>query len=165
MWDQHIALKWIHEYISDFGGDPNNVALIGCSAGSASVVYQSIFPENKGFFQRAIGMSGSITGLWSFQPNPLINFMTFGKQLGCNTKVSNEQILQCIVSQPTDVIVDILNKPENKYIKFPMDIVSTQDGHFLTADPYDIINHKTALSDAATSMFSSSDFMTGVTSG
>ena len=165
LWDQHIALKWIHEYISDFGGNPDNVALIGCSAGSASVVYQSIFPENKGFFQRAIGMSGSITGLWSFQPNPLNNFMTLGQQLGCNTKVSKEQILQCIASQPTDVIVDTLNKPENKYIKFPMDIVSTLDGHFLTADPYAIVNHKTTLSDAAIGMFSSVDFMTGVTSG
>ena len=68
LWDQHIALKWIHEYIGDFGGDPNNVALIGCSAGSASVVYQSIFPDNKGLFQRAIGISGSITEPWSFQP-------------------------------------------------------------------------------------------------
>ena len=153
LWDQHIALKWIHEYISDFGGDPDNVALIGCSAGSASVVYQSIYPGNKGFFQRAIGMSGSITALWSFQPNPLINFMTFGKQLGCNTKVSKGQILQCTASKPTDVIVHTLNKPENKYIKFPMDMVSSIDGHFLTADPYDIINHKTALSEAATSMF------------
>ena len=46
-----------------------------------------------------------------------------------------------------------------------MDIVSTLDGHFLTADPYAIVNHKTALSDAAISMFSSIDFMTGVTSG
>ena len=165
LWDQHIALKWIHEYISDFGGDPDNVALIGCSAGSASVVYQSIFPENKGFFQRAIGMSGSITGLWSFQPSPLNNFMTIGKQLGCNTKVSKDQILQCIASQPTDVIMDTLNKAENKYIKFPMDMVPSSDGHFLTADPYEIINPKTALSEAATSMFSSIDFMTGVTSG
>ena len=165
LWDQHIALKWIHEYISDFGGDPDNVALIGCSAGSASVVYQSMFPENKGFFQRAIGMSGSITPIWTFQPNPLINFMTFGKQIGCNVKVSKDQILQCIQSQPTDVIVDILNKPENKYIEFPMAILPSIDGHFLTADPYEIINHKTALSEEAASMLSSIDFMTGVTSG
>ena len=165
LWDQHIALKWIHEYISDFGGDPDNVALIGCSAGSASVVYQSIFPENKGLFQRAIGISGSITEPWSFQPNPIINFMILGEQLGCNIKLSNDQIIQCIASKPTDAVVDTLNKPENKYIKFPMDMVASMDGHFLTADPYEIINHKTALSEAAASMFSSIDFMTGVTSG
>ena len=165
LWDQHIALKWIHDYISDFGGDPESVTLFGCSAGSASSVYQSMYPGNKGFFQRAIAMSGSITATCSFQPNPLSNFIRLGKQLGCKTKDSKDKILQCIASKPTQVILDALNKPENNYIKFPMDMVPSLDDHFFTAHPYDIINHKTALSDAAISMFSSIDFMTGVTSG
>ena len=46
-----------------------------------------------------------------------------------------------------------------------MDMVASLDGHFLTADPYEIINHRSALSEAAASMFSSIDFMTEVTSG
>ena len=29
LWDQHTALMWVHQYIGEFGGDPNSVAIMG----------------------------------------------------------------------------------------------------------------------------------------
>ena len=165
LWDQHTAILWIHENIADFGGDPESVTIFGGSAGSSSVVYQSLFPRNKGLFQRAIGISGSITCPWSFQPNPLDVFLRFANLLDCSTEVSTREIIQCIESKSTEEIESTLNDPENGYIKFPMDLVTTVDGEFLTSNPYKIISHDPELSTEAKDFFSSLDFMTGITSG
>jgi para-nitrobenzyl esterase len=70
--DQIMALKWIKENISAFGGDPNNITINGESAGGASVLALLCCPSAKGLFQKAICQSGYPDGHHSARSNKLL---------------------------------------------------------------------------------------------
>ncbi|KAK8164523.1 Alpha/Beta hydrolase protein [Phyllosticta citrichinensis] len=55
--DQTVALRWIKKHIAGFGGDPDNVTLMGQSAGAISTVYQ--LNSSEPLFKRAIPLGGS----------------------------------------------------------------------------------------------------------
>jgi len=57
--DQLRALEWLQQYISLFGGDPNQVTVIGESAGASSIVFHitSYRGNTRLPFQRAIPQS------------------------------------------------------------------------------------------------------------
>lgn len=55
--DQVAALEWVKKNISKFGGDPDNVTVVGQSAGSASVNALTMMPKAKGLFKNAVTMS------------------------------------------------------------------------------------------------------------
>jgi len=56
--DQIEALKWIRKNIAQFGGDPDNVTIFGQSAGAGSVKTVCESPLARGYFQKAVIMSG-----------------------------------------------------------------------------------------------------------
>ena len=59
--DQLAALKWIHENVEAFGGDPNQVTISGQSAGGMSVATLMAIPEANKYFQRVICQSTAMS--------------------------------------------------------------------------------------------------------
>ncbi len=79
--DQIEALKWVHENIASFGGDPDNITIAGESAGATSVSALCVSPLSKGLFRRAIAeSSGAVTK----HPPHTYRSMEQAKQMGKN---------------------------------------------------------------------------------
>jgi len=69
--DQVAALKWIHNNIEQFGGDPGNITIFGQSAGAGSVQSLCASPLSRDLISHAISMSGG--GLSEMRPGILLD--------------------------------------------------------------------------------------------
>jgi para-nitrobenzyl esterase len=63
MKDQIAALRWVHDNISAFGGDPDNVTIFGSSSGANAVAMLMISRRATGLYQKAIIQSASFREL------------------------------------------------------------------------------------------------------
>ncbi len=59
MLDIVAALEWVRDNISNFGGDPENVTVMGQSGGGAKVTTLTAMPSAKGLFHKAVVLSGA----------------------------------------------------------------------------------------------------------
>ena len=120
--DQMMALKWIHENIAAFGGDPDNVTIFGESAGAGSVTTLPLVEDSHKYIKRIVAQSGgpSITVSTEEAIECTNDVM---KLLGCKTvaelnQVDAEKLLE--VSAVTGLRIG----PE-------------RDGKYLPVDPYE----------------------------
>lgn len=58
--DQQQALKFVRNNVAAFGGDPNNVTVMGQSAGAVNVWALLVSPLSAGLFQKAMPLSGGL---------------------------------------------------------------------------------------------------------
>ena len=119
--DQAMALKWVHENIAAFGGDPGQVTIFGQSAGGGSV---SLLPLIKGtheYFQRDIVMSGS----------PVFTRST-EEAIQCTNEVM--EILSC------KTVADLQKVDVQEFIKasgvLGLRVWAERDGRTVPLDPY-----------------------------
>lgn len=61
--DQIAALRWVHDNIERFGGDPGNVTIFGQSAGGVAVCTLLGMPAARPLFAKAIAQSGTANRL------------------------------------------------------------------------------------------------------
>jgi para-nitrobenzyl esterase len=120
--DQVEALRWVKRNIAGFGGDPNNVTIVGHSAGAGSVMILASIDEAQGLFHRAIAQSGSValtSGRDDCQSlTQRVIDATGAKTVADLQALSTEQIIA-------------LNDEVGEFFRFP-----ERDGALLPEDPY-----------------------------
>ena len=121
--DQIMALKWIHENIAAFGGDPDNVTIFGESAGGCSVTLLPLIPEARGYIRRVIAQSGT-PNYTSSTEQAIAAANVLMEALGCKT------------------VADLLACPAEKIAVTSGTILALEDwperdGKLIPLDPYD----------------------------
>ena len=119
--DQMMALKWIHENIACFGGDPDNVTIWGESAGAGSVTLLPLIEGSHTYFKRVIAQSGS----------PSLARAT-EQAIGCTNEMMD--ILGC------KTVADLMNVDAQNLMEASHAIMlrmgPERDGNYLPLDPY-----------------------------
>ena len=80
-YDQVAALKWIKNNIAQFGGDPNNITILGQSAGAASIKNLVASPLSKNLVSGAIIQSGGGLGPFISTESPASEEEAKGKKV------------------------------------------------------------------------------------
>ena len=94
--DQLAALRWVHENIARFGGDPANVTIFGESAGSLDINVLIASPLSKGLFEKVIGESGPVVA-----PPPLKEAEKKGEDFAAKLNISGTDALAKLRAIPT----------------------------------------------------------------
>ena len=120
--DQMMALKWIHENIAFFGGDPDNVTIFGESAGAGSVTMLPLIKGSQKYFKRVIAQSGA----------PSITVST-EESIGCTNEMM--AILGC------KTVADLQKVDVRTFLAVAnvcgLRVGPERDGKYLPVDPYE----------------------------
>ncbi|XP_011189516.1 juvenile hormone esterase isoform X2 [Zeugodacus cucurbitae] len=95
--DQVYAMRWVQKYIKHFGGNPEDITLMGYSAGALSVNLHLVSPMSRGLFHKAIIMSGSLPPQTVLPQHTQLELLRKqARVLNC-TEVSSElELLNCL---------------------------------------------------------------------
>ncbi|CAI9727865.1 cholinesterase 2-like [Octopus vulgaris] len=147
--DQNLAIKWIHDNIASFGGDPGSLTLFGHSAGSASVGFHTISPLSRKLFRNAIMMSGSTTSDWAIRSidRNIDRAKAMASALKCpvdNTKL----MIDCFLEADAKKIAEAQSFKLDDYLQ--VTFTPVVDNYFLSGNLNEILNDKTVKKNVLT---------------
>ncbi|MFC7673105.1 carboxylesterase/lipase family protein [Mycolicibacterium sp. GCM10028919] len=93
--DQQAALRWVHDNIAAFGGDPDKVTIAGESAGGMSVCDHLVAPGSKDLFDGAIIQSGPCQAQLALPEAERIS-VDYARDVGCGDPATAAACLRAL---------------------------------------------------------------------
>uniref|UniRef100_A0A1B6JWT5 Carboxylic ester hydrolase n=2 Tax=Homalodisca liturata TaxID=320908 RepID=A0A1B6JWT5_9HEMI len=109
LFDQLMALQWVHDNINFFGGNPHNVTLFGESAGAVSVSLHLLSPLSRNLFSQAIMESGAATAPWAIisRDESILRGLRLAEAVGCpHTRPEIPEAIECLRKKNASELVD-----------------------------------------------------------
>lgn len=164
IWDQKLALEWVHENIESFGGNPDSVTIFGESAGGWSVSFQSLIPSNKGLFHRVIAQSGVVTRAGVLSKQMIRDaFKELSEKVSCPVD-DMYKFTDCLRDMSIEKLLNETNffaSMSNEALKFNSEYQPAVDGELYKKNPLFLLEDS---SSEVSQFFRSLDFMAGTTS-
>ncbi|KAK5071993.1 hypothetical protein LTR64_004227 [Lithohypha guttulata] len=113
--DQHFALQWVQQYISQFNGDPARVTISGLSAGGGSVMLQAMAyggSLGEATFSQAIANSPYLPMQYGYKDwIPSQSYYALATAAGCPATLpyganGTQPIWDCLLNVPTDTLIN-----------------------------------------------------------
>ncbi|XP_015112049.1 venom carboxylesterase-6-like [Diachasma alloeum] len=140
--DQNLALRWVHENIKYFGGDPDRVTIGGVSAGGSSAHYHYLSPMSRGLFQGGMSFSGTALDNWAQTEGSLEKGKKVGSLLECPTD-STKKMVECLKSRPAKNITQLVGRFQpwlfNPDVPFGPVVEKNSPEPFIDRSPVEII--------------------------
>ncbi|GAB7365187.1 hypothetical protein MBLNU230_g6273t1 [Neophaeotheca triangularis] len=117
--DQRLLMEWVQENIAAFGGDADNVTLVGLSAGAHSIAHHIMnVNEKRELFHKAVIESGASTSRAVHPFDSKLHeaqFQEFLQAAGCPEGIHGREIMMFLRQLPTEIVQAAQTKVFNAY--------------------------------------------------
>ena len=138
LYDQHVAIRWVKDNIASFGGNPENITIMGQSAGAMSVQQHCLSPLSRGLFHKAVMSSGGgVSKLMSAgQPDKNYAFWhAVMERSGCAD-------LAAFRALPADKLYEVWQQAKKEVKGGAMAISPVLDGELIVGKGVDVLASK-----------------------
>lgn len=104
--DMATAVRWVKDYISWFGGDPEQIKVIGHGSGATAAMVISSAPMSRSSITGVVAMSGSSLQPNTIDPEPMTSLKEIVSQHGCSAGNETE-VVKCMRNKTVQDVIKV----------------------------------------------------------